>query len=265
MAEVLLAHLTFEEAAEAARQNRLVIVPTGATEAHGPHLPLDVDTHQAQTVAELLARRVGALVAPALPYGYSTMWMGFPGTITLSHRTFQTVLEEICGSLVQHGFHRLLLLNGHRPNGTACDVAARAVVDAWGGSAPVQVTAVSYWEPAAAELHALRRSEVGGMGHGCELETSVQLATRPHLVKLERLEGVRPPLVKWDLVAPVEPSRTYEPHPTAAAGHPAIFGDPFSASAESGVAFLEPIVDRLVAMLEEIEVAGGTYAERRRR
>ena len=54
------------------------------------------------------------------------------------------------------------------------------------------------------------------MGHACELETSFQMATRPHLVKMERLEGVKPPLVKWDLVAPVEPSRTYMSWPTAA-------------------------------------------------
>lgn len=260
---VHLAHLTWQEAGEAARADRLVIVPTGATEAHGPHLPLDVDTHQAATVAELLAERVGALVAPALPYGYSTTWMGFPGTITLSTGTYQSVLVEICSSLVQHGFHRVLVLNGHRPNGTACDAAARAVVDAWAGRAPVQVTAVSYWEPSAAELHALRRSEVGGMGHACELETSVQMATRPHLVRMERLEGVRAPLVRWDLVAPVEPSRTYESWPTAADGHPAIFGDPFSASAESGHRFVETIVDGLAAMLEAIAAGGGSYSARR--
>ena len=63
-----------------------MIVPAGSTEAHGPHMPLDTDTHQADTVARLLAERVDALVAPALPYGYAEMWMGFPGTITLSRR-----------------------------------------------------------------------------------------------------------------------------------------------------------------------------------
>jgi creatinine amidohydrolase len=137
-------------------------------------------------------------------------------------------------------------------------------VDAFAHELPVEITAVSYWEPAAAELHALRRSAVGGMGHACELETSFQLATRPHLVKMERLEGVEPPLVKWDLVAPVEPSRTYTAWPTAAEGHPGIFGDPHSASAESGDRFLETIVDALARMLESIEEHGGSYSARRR-
>ena len=257
---VHLSHLTWEEAGEAADANRLVIIPTGATEAHGQHLPLDVDTHQASTVAATLAERVGALVAPALPYGYSTTWMGFPGTITLSSETFQQVVVEVCTSLVKHGFFRLLILNGHRPNGTACDAAARRLVDAWAGDVPIQVTAVSYWEPGAAAIHALRRSEVGGMGHACEMETSFQMATRPHLVRMERLEGVKPPLVRWDLVAPVEPFRTYETWPTAADGHPGIFGDPFSASPESGQAFLTAIVDGLVAMLASIEKRGGSYS-----
>jgi creatinine amidohydrolase len=260
---VQLAELTWEEAGSAASENRLVIVPAGATEAHGQHLPLDVDTHQAATVAAALAERVGALVAPALPYGYSSVWMGFPGTISLSTQTFQTVLVEICSSLVEHGFYRILILNGHRPNGTSCDAAARAVVDAYAGKAPLQITAASYWEPAASALHALRRSEIGGMGHACELETSLQMATRPRLVKMERLEGVKPPLVRWDLAAPVEPSRTYESWPTAAEGHPAIFGDPFSASPESGRKFLEAIVESLVAMLDSIERSGGSYSERR--
>ena len=259
---VHLAHLTWEEAGEAAEQHQLVIVPTGATEGHGKHLPLDVDTHQVATVAEKLAERVGALTAPALPYGYSTTWMGYPGTMTLSSETYIQVLVEVVSSLVEHGFHRVVILNGHRPNGTACDVAARRLVDAYAHEKPVQITAVSYWEPGAAGVHALRTSEVGGMGHACEMETSFQLATRPELVKMERIEGVETPLVRWDLVAPVEPSRTYVSWPTAASGHPGIFGDPHKASAEAGEKYLEAVLDGLERMLEDIAGGGGSYTSR---
>jgi creatinine amidohydrolase len=264
---VLLAEHTWQEAAEFVKQDRLVIVPVGSTEAHGPHLPLDTDTHQGDTVARRLAERVDAVVAPALPYGYAEMWMSFPGTITLTHSTFQTVLVEVCGSLLRHGFRRVMILNAHRPNGTAVDVAARRVVDLAQQDRPVQVTALSYWEPSAGELHALRKSELGGMGHACELETSFQLAERPHLVHMERLDGVHAPLVAWDLVGPSEPTRTYEPWPKAsttrrAAKHAAIFGDPHSASAESGAVFLDTIVDGLVRLVERLESGGGgTYSE----
>lgn len=260
--DVLLGHRTWQEARALAEEDRLVIVPVGSTEAHGPHMPLDTDTHQADTVARLLAERVGAVVAPALPYGYAEMWMGFPGTVTLTPETFQTVLAEVCGSLVRGGFRRVMILNGHRPNGTAVDVAARRVIDEHGAARPVQITALSYWEPSAPELHALRRSRVGGMGHACELETSFQLAHRPHLVHMERLDGVHTPLVGWDLVAPVEPSRTYETWQSADDGV-AVFGDPRSASAESGEAFLEAVVTGLARLVESLEAGqGSTYGER---
>lgn len=255
--------MTWEEARNAVEEDRLVIVPVGSTEAHGPHLPLDVDTHQADHVANLLAERVGAVVAPALPYGYAVTWMSFAGTVSLSAETFQQVLVEVVESLVSHGFRRVMILNAHRPNGTSVDVAARRVVDRLAAGTELQISALSYWEPGALRVHALRRSEPGGIGHACEFETSFQLATRPELVHMERLEGVHAPLVGWDLVAPGEPARTYEPWPAPSAAHPAIFGDPTVASADSGTAFLEAVVEALVEFVRRLEAgAGGSYAPR---
>src|SRR5438067_4626576 len=258
-----LAHMTWEEARGAAEEGRLVIVPVGSTEAHGPHLPLDVDTHQADHVANLLAERVDAVVAPALPYGYAVTWMSFAGTVTLSAETFQQVLVEVVESLVAHGFRRVMILNAHRPNGTSVDVAARRVVDGLAPGKELQISALSYWEPGALRVHELRRSKPGGMGHACEFETSFQLATRPELVHMERLEGVNAPLVGWDLVAPGEPARTYEPWPAPSAEHPAIFGDPTVASDESGAAFLEAVVDALVEFVRRLEAGAGRSSAQR--
>jgi creatinine amidohydrolase len=261
--KVLLSEHTWQEAVRLVEENRLVIVPIGSTEAHGPHMPLDTDTHQVETVARLLAERVDGIVVPALPYGYARMWMGFAGTISLSPETFTTVLVEIGLSLVQHGFRRIMLLNGHRPNGTSVDVAARRIVDAAARDVALEISALSYWEPGAAEIHARRKSPVGGMGHACEMETSFQLATRPHLVHMERLDGVHTPLVGWDLVAPVEPARTYQVWPNAGCDDVAVFGDPRAASAESGHAFLEAVLNGLERMVRKLEAGeGGTYAER---
>jgi len=256
---VRLGHHTWQEAATLAEEDRLVIVPCGSTEAHGPHLPLDVDTHQADAVATLLAGRVEAVVAPVLPYGYAEMWMGFAGTITLTPETFEQVLVEIGRSLVRHGFRRIMLLNGHRPNGTAVDVAARRIADEAPPGSGLQISALSYWEPSAEELHAARRSALGGMGHACELETSVQLATRPHLVRMATLAGVAAPLVAWDLVGPSEPTRTYGPATGPRDGNIAIFGDPHAASADSGERFLELIVDGLERLVRSLDAGGGTY------
>ncbi len=261
---VQLAHLTWEEARDAFARDPLVIIPVGSIEAHGPHLPLDVDAHQVGEVAARLAERVGALVAPTLPYGYASTWMNFPGSFTLASETFQQVVYEISSSLLVHGVRQIMILNGHRPNGTAIDVAARRIVDDAPKGMDVQVTALSYWEPGAAAIHALRRSKMGGMGHACEFETSFQLATRPDLVKMDRLKGVNAPLVGWDLVGPSEPARTYQPWPAPSASHPAIFGDPTVASAESGEAFLEATIDALVEFVDRLQSgAAGTYAQRK--
>jgi len=258
--ECRLAHMTQEEVEKAIAERRMVIVPTGATEAHGPHMPIDTDTHQADHMAVELAKRVHAVVAPALPYGISKTFEHFAGTISLSIPTYQDVLYEIGAALIRQGFRHVLLLNGNRPNGTSNDAVARRLIDDLDQEFDVMVTAVSYWEPGALAVHALRKSAVGGMGHGCEFETSFQLATRPELVHMARLEGVRAPLVRWDLVAPSEPARSYARRPSPQAGQPSIFGDPRPASAESGRAFIAAALDALVALVNNI---GAAYGERR--
>ena len=257
--EVRLAHMNYDEVAAAIAAERLAIVPTGATESHGPHMPCDTDTHQAEYMAIELARRVGAVVAPAVPYAVSKTFEHFPGTISLSIPTYQEMLYEIGSALIRQGFKKLLLLNGNRPNGTSNDAVARRLIDDL-DDRDITVTAVSYWEPGAAAVHALRSSDVGGMGHGGEFETSFQLATRPELVRMDRLEGVYAPLVGWDLVAPVMPARTYRKRPTPATNHASIFGDPHKASAQSGRAFIAAAVDALVDMIENLQPS---YEERK--
>ena len=257
---VRLAHMTHEEAGEAIAARKLVIVPTGATESHGPHMPCDTDTHQADYMAVALAERVDAVVAPAIPYAVSKTFEHFPGTVSLSIPTYQELVYEVGAALIRQGFADLLILNGNRPNGTSNDAVARRLIDELDRDFDFQVTAVNYWEPAAAAVNALRKSEIGGMGHGGEFETSFQLATRPELVKMDRIEGVRTPLVGWDLVAPVEPSRTYRRRPDPAGGHPSIFGDPHVASAAHGQALLSATIDALVATIRNLRPS---YEERR--
>jgi creatinine amidohydrolase len=252
--------MTQMEIADAIKAKRAVILPTGATEAHGPHMPTDTDTHQAEHIAWLLAQRIGALVAPPVAYGISKTFEFFPGTISLSIPTYQLVLFEIGSALVKQGFEHLIILNGNRPNGTANDTVARHIVDELDTAHTFKISAVSYWEPGAAKVHALRKSVPGGMGHGCEFETAFQLATRPELVKMERLAGAHYGPVGWDLVAPTDPTRTYTRRPRPDAGHAAIFGDPSHATAEAGEVFINTVVD---ALEETFRTLRGSYEERR--
>ena len=95
-------------------QNDIILVPVGATEQHGPHAPLMLDTGWAIGVSEEVARRTNTLAAPTLHYGWSSGHMGFPGAVTLTSETLTTVLVEICQSLMVHGFRKFILVNGNR-------------------------------------------------------------------------------------------------------------------------------------------------------
>lgn len=253
--------MTQMEAADAIAAGRSVIVPTGATEAHGPHMPLDTDTHQVDHIAALLADKIDAVVAPPVAYGISKTFEKFPGTISLTIPTYQTLVFEIGAALVRQGFKHIILLNGNRPSGTANDAVARHLIDELDEDYDFVVSAVSYWEPAAAEIHAMRKSVPGGMGHGCEMEASFQLATRPDIVKMDRLKGAHYGPVGWDLVAPTNPTRTYARRPRPQVGHAAIFGDPSVASAEAGEAFINVVIAALTKTFTELQTS---YGERKK-
>ena len=255
-----LAYMTQNEVTTAIEENRLVILPTGATEAHGPHMPTDTDSHQVEHISVCLAEEINAVVAPTICYGISKTFEYFKGTISLSIPLYQELVYEVGAALLKQGFSDLLILNGNRPNGTSNDAVARRLVDDLDGEHEFRVTAVSYWEPGASKIHEMRDSPVGGMGHGGEFETSFQMATRPELVKFDTLENVKTPLVSWDLVAPMAPVRTYARRPRPSKGHPAIFGAPHHATPESGKEFIRLTVEALADMMNNIQ---GSYEERK--
>lgn len=255
-----MSSMTQMEIAKAIAERKAVILPTGATEAHGPHMPTDTDTHQAEYIALALADRIDAVVAPPVAYGISKTFEFFPGTISLSIPTYQTMVFEIGAALIRQGFRHLIILNGNRPNGTANDAVARHLIDELDAEFDAKVSAVSYWEPAAEKIHAMRKSVPGGMGHGCEYETSFQLATRPELVKMAELKGAKYGPVGWDLAAPTNPTRTYMRRPRPDVGHAAIFGDPSKASGPAGEAFIAATVDALAETFKNLQ---GSYQERR--
>ena len=103
------------------RNETLIIIPTGAIEQHGPHLPIDTDIYNSTTISEIVAQTFlgkseTVLVAPPIWWGTSPHHLGFPGTISLRPETFSSIIFDIVSSLLPHGFYRFLLLNGHGGN-----------------------------------------------------------------------------------------------------------------------------------------------------
>jgi creatinine amidohydrolase len=123
MSEIEWSRLKASEIGALAQRNAIVIVPIGATEQHGPHLPSMVDWRCAQEVAHRAARLIEkttpVVVAPTIPYGMSEHHMSLSGTITLDYATLYAVIRCVVTSAVRHGFKRIFVLNGHGGNTTA--------------------------------------------------------------------------------------------------------------------------------------------------
>lgn len=179
-----LAHLTSPEVAALNKEEGVVILPVGAVEQHGPHLPTITDTLiVTQTLDATLARLpadVRAWALPPLNYGKSNEHLNFPGTISLSTQTLIAVLHDIAASVQRAGFRRLAFINGHGGNTALLDMMARDIRVSTGlmcfclhpGSyiiPPFEMTA-----------------EEKRLGfHAGETETSLVLALAPDLVKME--------------------------------------------------------------------------------
>jgi len=159
----------------------LILIPVGATEQHGAHAAMMLDTGWAAGVSEAVAARTGTLAAPPLHYGWSSGHMGFAGCITLSATTLTNVLVEVCQSLMVHGFRKFVLVNGNRiANVPPLDIAASRLRVRHGAfSAVLDVGLI-----ALREVREIVGSDDAGLGHAGDAETSYLLHHRPDLVEM---------------------------------------------------------------------------------
>lgn len=187
-----LAHLTWPEVARAVAAGAdTVILPLGATEQHGPHLPLGADTLRAEALALRLAARLpGALVAPVLPIGCSDEHAGFPGLLSLDAATLAAVIVDCARRMVAWGITRLVLLSAHGGNGRALALAAERLrrelpdLRVW---LPAQTLAPDEAVLALAAEAGIAPEEFGL--HAGEGETSEVLWLRPDLVRAKAAEA----------------------------------------------------------------------------
>ena len=192
LAEIKTIHLPFLEGDKLfdlpSEKEKVVILPIGHVEQHGHHAPLITDTTIIEAVALGTAQAVPdrALCLPVFPYGVSSHRRSFPGTFSVGGRTFEDFWLSVLDMLVEAGFNRFYLMNGHGGNSS---YLVNAVKHA-GEKYPRIFCATAYLylsgPKGIAALEAKRESPIGGMGHACELETSLMLHLHPELVHLER-------------------------------------------------------------------------------
>jgi len=271
---IRLAELTWPEARRLARDRRSVIVlPLGAVEQHGPHLPLSVDWLGADELARRIAphlRRGGwhPVLAPSLPYGASTLAVAWSGTVSLSVSTTSRLIVEIVRGLASHGFRRFVLTNYQAdPDHLRAIAAARRAL-ARGGRVQVLVAGFALddgrpnpmLDPRVRALMQSPRPD--REWHSGEVETAMVLSVAPTLVRRSLVRRLPPAWVDWAaaLAAGVRRFERMDP------GGRGYFGWPAAARAETGRRVMA-LRGRLIAtaLLEDLARWPRTIRRRRRR
>ena len=168
---------------------KVVVIPIGHTEQHGFHLPLSTDTLIIGSIANGVTKQLPLLACnlPAWPYGVSTHRQAFAGTLNAGGRAFEDFWLAVLDVLVARGFDRMYLLSGHGGN---CSFLHNVVK--YAGERHRRIFCATSWlylsDAHGAEiLDQYRQSPIGGMGHACELETSLILHLRRDLVEMDKV------------------------------------------------------------------------------
>lgn len=242
-----LSKLTWPEVNEAVKAGKVVLIPAGALEQHGPHLPCDTDIVLPTTICERAAMQAPDLfvTAPCIPYGYNEHNMEFPGTIHIEWDTFVNYCVQAAASFARMGFRHILFVNGHGSNAILLETAARLVTM----RTTAKCASLSWFSLGTEEIKKVRESGIGGMSHACELETSLYLHFAPEDVRRDKIEKEiwksKSRYFDWDLMAPARVRFTGERSWTSYSG---VRGDPTLATAEKGARIAQAVVDELVAL-----------------
>ncbi|MHB1253879.1 MAG: creatininase family protein [Candidatus Humimicrobiaceae bacterium] len=165
------------EIGELIKKNGMVIIPIGACEEHGRHLPVNTDTEIAYRAAidaaEKVKEEIPVAVLPAVWFGYTvSVLKNWPGVITVDPKVLIDLLCDICKSLIDMKIKKILFVNGHGGNPGVLDVVAKLVGDRH-KVFPGVTGVFGMWDRKYIDEH--RKSKEGGIGHACEVETSLMM------------------------------------------------------------------------------------------
>lgn len=235
-----LALLTPKEVREGAFDT--AVLPIGATEYHGDHLPYCPDTLTAEAVATRLAAELGtALVLPALPYGMSLHLLAWPWTMSIRPATLSALVVDIGESLIRHGIRRLLVVSAHDGNPGPIETAARELNDRHG----IAVAMFAGWQGMAQRL--LAGVHDIDQDHGGQSEMSMVLALAPDLAHPERAIDIANQRMD-------EPLRVFGPFSNVVPH--GYSGQPSRGTAAEGHAILDAITAEVGPFLRDLAANG---------
>ena len=237
------------------KKKSLLLLPVGTTEEHGPHLPVDTDARIAEAygirLAEALSPEMPVLLMDTVRYGYSMKIMKqWPGTIIVRTRVFMDMVFDICRSVLDMGFDKLVILDCHGHHSGLLNVVSRELCDACDKA----IAVISPATLSRDEFNAVRKSPQGGVIHACEWETSILLHISPEVVDMSKATDEDIMRYNSDFVAGdgfmgrqrvswstwyIQPSKT------------GVYGDPTVAAAETGKAILDAATANGARFLKE--------------
>jgi creatinine amidohydrolase len=217
----------------------LVLIPLGAVEVYGPHLPLGADGIATTALAKRVAEKVPAFVAPLIPVGYSAALDEFPGTLSVRPSSLVAYTRDVAESFIGWGCRRILFLNGHAGNVPYLNQLSRELAAEHG----VRCAQIDWWRFIQPLVEDLVESDILPHGHASEFGSSVMLHLVPEHVKSERALRTPP--------ATTDPFPDFlRPGSYRALTATGVLGDGTLGSAEKGAETMRRAVERIVAFLE---------------
>lgn len=235
---MIIEEITSQDFLTGLTKSRTVLVPVGATEGHGAHLPLGTDSFQALDVCKKLSERRDVFVAPPILYGVCRSTSQHPGTLSIRTETLKNLLSDVVEALYRQGLRNFVVLSGHAGgthNAALLDAGERLLETL----PEAKIAVVAEYDLAAGEGKGL--IETDGDSHAGEIEASRMLATRPHLVKKGALEAY-PRFPKHILV---RNKQHFWPS--------GVWGNPTKANPEKGRQIEEIVINALSRLVTELE------------
>lgn len=235
----------------------VVVLPLAAIEQHGPHLAVSTDTDLVSRVAQeteaLLPDDV--LLCPTLPFGSSHHHLAFGGTLSISITTYTQVVIELVDSLLQNGFRKIVLLNGHGGNITPVKQALAVLGNKYDSTISPNIALVTYWETAGAVFAGAAPMESPALSHACEYETSMMLHLFPEKVWMNLAERSQRPVSNGFI--PFEDDEPYKGvtifKQTGFISSNGSSGEPQLATAEKGKHLFESAVKSVTNFIESFK------------
>lgn len=250
---VFLGEMTNPEVEAFLTHHHTVIIPTGATEQHGPHGPLLTDVLIPQEIARRIAPTIGAVVAPPINYALSYPHVGFTGVVHIKLPTFMALIEDLCASFTTMGFTRIIFLNGHYDNTYA--IAYACANAAYHMPKDVKAFPLNYWDGLTAEDIAEWSGLKNGL-HANLAETSAVLRINPNLVDMDKANAEFPPFPEYTLsnTGAVHTAFFFTaPGSVYWATKSGTWGDARKSTPEAGERYIEAGVRSTLLVLENIE------------